>query len=143
MSRVWTSVRRSLTDPPFSAESQIEAQAEKPDRFVPIQIDLDVDTFKIRDAFVWNANGECCACADCPARDLTPDFVEKLIGSHDFARIFCDDLDLPQSYAEEVAAQIARQVAEQAGVAEVAVRSAQEEADDAERDLRVVLNVRD
>lgn len=25
--------------------------------FVPVQIDIDVDTFKIRDAFVWNANG--------------------------------------------------------------------------------------
>ena len=25
---------------------------------MPIQVDLDVDSFKIRDAFVWNANGQ-------------------------------------------------------------------------------------
>lgn len=40
-----------------STEDQLEEQAEKPAIFVPIQIDIDVDTFKIRDAFVWNING--------------------------------------------------------------------------------------
>lgn len=40
-----------------SSEDQLEEQAEEQAIFVPIQIDIDVDTFKIRDAFVWNING--------------------------------------------------------------------------------------
>lgn len=28
-----------------------------PGAFIPVQIDIDVDTFKIRDSFVWNVNG--------------------------------------------------------------------------------------
>lgn len=42
----------------FSSEDQLEEQASKDTLLVPILIDIDVDTFKIRDAFVWNVNGE-------------------------------------------------------------------------------------
>lgn len=35
----------------------MEEQAAEPSVLVPVQIDIDVDTFKIRDAFVWNING--------------------------------------------------------------------------------------
>jgi hypothetical protein len=40
-----------------SSEDQMETQASQAAVLVPIQIDIDVDTFKIRDAFVWNLNG--------------------------------------------------------------------------------------
>lgn len=40
-----------------SSEEQLEEQAEKLAVLVPIQIDIDVDTFKIRDSFTWNLNG--------------------------------------------------------------------------------------
>lgn len=55
--RWWLPTLADLPPSP-SSEEHLEAQADRPDNFVPIQIDLDVDTFKIRDAFVWNANGE-------------------------------------------------------------------------------------
>lgn len=38
-------------------EDELADQAEEVTVFVPVQIDIDVDTFKIRDAFVWNING--------------------------------------------------------------------------------------
>lgn len=41
----------------LSSEDQMETQASQTAVLVPIQIDIDVDTFKIRDAFVWNLNG--------------------------------------------------------------------------------------
>ncbi|SGZ26558.1 BQ5605_C024g09939 [Microbotryum silenes-dioicae] len=75
---------------------QLEDQAEQQAVFVPIQIDLEVDTFRIRDSFVWNIN-------------------EKLITPESFARIFCDDLDIPPSCASEVARQIKEQCGEQMG----------------------------
>lgn len=40
-----------------STEDQLEDQANERDVYVPIQIDIDVETFKIRDSFVWNING--------------------------------------------------------------------------------------
>ncbi|KAK4705948.1 chromatin structure-remodeling complex subunit SFH1, partial [Phenoliferia sp. Uapishka_3] len=106
---------------PFS-EDQLEDQAEANAVLVPIQIDIDVDTFKIRDSFVWNLN-------------------EKLITPESFARIFCDDLDIPSSWVAEIAKQITDQVEEQTGVAEIAVRSVEDEAEHVEKDLRVILNL--
>jgi hypothetical protein len=67
--------------------------------------------------------------------------AEKLISPADFARVFCDDLDLPHTFASEIAGQIETQVKEQSSVAEVAIRTAEEVAADVEKDLRVVLNV--
>ncbi|KAI5474587.1 chromatin structure-remodeling complex subunit SFH1 [Pseudohyphozyma bogoriensis] len=104
------------------SEDQLEEAAEKPAILVPISIELDVETFKIRDSFVWNLN-------------------EKLITPTSFARIFCDDLDIPATFAVEVAKQITDQIVEQSGVAEVQVRDEDEERDDVEKDLRVVLNL--
>lgn len=40
-----------------STEDQLEEAADVPPVFIPVQIDLDVDTFKIRDCFVWNVRG--------------------------------------------------------------------------------------
>jgi chromatin structure-remodeling complex subunit SFH1 len=68
--------------------------------------------------------------------------TEKLITPESFARVFCDDLDIPASYTTEIAKQITEQIDEQVGVAEVAVRDDVEARDDIEKDLRVVLNVR-
>ena len=40
-----------------STEDQLEEHAERRGALVPVSIDLDVDTFKIRDTFVWNVQG--------------------------------------------------------------------------------------
>lgn len=66
---------------------------------------------------------------------------EKLITPEAFARVFCDDLDIPATWATEVAKQIQDQVNEQTCVAEIAVRSVEDESEHVEKDLRVVLNV--
>lgn len=84
--------------------------------------------------------------ADGPNNDqLTTPFsstcAEKLITPEAFARVFCDDLDIPQIWATEVAKQIAEQIEEQVGVAEIPLRPHQDEADFVERDLRCILNV--
>ncbi|GAA5895999.1 hypothetical protein JCM6882_005582 [Rhodosporidiobolus microsporus] len=104
------------------SEEELEEHAETPGAFVAVQIDLDVDAFKVRDSFVWNIN-------------------EKLVTPEAFARTFCDDLDLPATFVEQVTKQITDQVAEQAGVAEFALRSDAEEKEQVEKDLRVIVNL--
>lgn len=65
-----------------------------------------------------------------------------MITADAFARIFCDDLDIPViPNASLIAKQIMEQCSERAAVAEIVVRDAQEEKDDVEKDLRVILNV--
>ncbi|GAA6060000.1 hypothetical protein JCM10212_001158 [Sporobolomyces blumeae] len=107
---------------PAMTEEMLEEYAELPAAFVPIQLDLDFRSFKIRDSFVWNVN-------------------EKLITPESFARTFCDDLELGSEQAAEVARQIAEQIEEQAGMAEVPFRSEEEEASMVEKDLRVIINL--
>ncbi|GAA5925861.1 Sfh1p [Sporobolomyces koalae] len=105
-----------------ATEEQLEDLAEIPAAFVPIQIDLDYRTFKIRDSFVWNVH-------------------EKLITPDSFARTFCDDLELGPEQAAEVSRQISEQIDEQAGMAEIAFTSPEDERDMAEKDLRVIINL--
>jgi chromatin structure-remodeling complex subunit SFH1 len=68
--------------------------------------------------------------------------AEKLVTPDAFARIFCTDLDIPESYVDQVAMQIVQQVADQTGIADLALRSEAEEKEDVEKDLRVIVNVR-
>lgn len=66
---------------------------------MPIRVEFETDTHRIRDCFVWNAN-------------------ESLIKPETFAKIFCNDLDLPQNpWVETVAAQIRAQLEDYEGVA--------------------------
>ena len=52
------SLYQSLAEPSVrSSEDELELQAGKKSLLVPIHLDLDVDTFKIRDSFVWDASG--------------------------------------------------------------------------------------
>jgi len=66
---------------------------------VPIRVEFETETHRIRDCFVWNIN-------------------EKLIKPETFARIFCNDLDIPpHPWVETVAAQIRAQLEDHEGVA--------------------------
>ncbi|KAJ2916119.1 hypothetical protein MD484_g4268, partial [Candolleomyces efflorescens] len=74
-------------------------QAQKRTSLVPIRVEFETDTLRIRDCFVWNIN-------------------ETLIKPENFARIFCNDLDLPLNpWAETIAAQIRSQLEEYQDVA--------------------------
>lgn len=42
---------------PYSSEDQVREQAQQEELLIPINLDLDVNSFKIRDAFVWNLRG--------------------------------------------------------------------------------------
>ena len=77
----------------------IENQALKPVALVPIRVEFETDAHRVRDCFVWDMND-----------DLTkPDT---------FARIFCDDLDLPKDpWQDIVTNQIRAQLEEYEGIA--------------------------
>lgn len=82
-----------------SSQDQIDREAQKPAALVPIRVEFETDTHRIRDCFVWNLN-------------------ETLIHPESFARIFCADLDLPpHPWVETVANQIRAQLEEHEGVA--------------------------
>lgn len=70
---------------------------------VPIRVELETETHRIRDAFVWNLN-------------------EELISPAAFARIFCNDIGVSQDYAEQVEGAIRSQIEEWEGVASMDLR---------------------
>ena len=81
-----------------SSEEQVEDHAMRPVALVPIRVEFETDTHRIRDCFVWNLH-------------------EKLVTPEQFARTFCADLDLPATpWADTVAAQIRAQLEDQDGV---------------------------
>ncbi|KII90626.1 hypothetical protein PLICRDRAFT_106693 [Plicaturopsis crispa FD-325 SS-3] len=83
----------------YAPQGDLEAQAQKPTALVPIRVEFETETHRVRDCFVWN-------------------LYERLIKPEAFARTFCADLDLPlHPWAETVANQIRAQIEEHEGVA--------------------------
>jgi len=77
----------------------MEQHAEKRSSLIPIRVEFETDTHRVRDCFVWNLN-------------------EALIKPETFAKSFCADLDLPVTpWADTVANQIRAQLEEYEGVA--------------------------
>ncbi|KIJ62544.1 hypothetical protein HYDPIDRAFT_93856 [Hydnomerulius pinastri MD-312] len=82
----------------------LEAHSQKRTSLVPIRVQFETDTHRIRDCFVWN-------------------LYETLIKPEVFAKTFCADLDLPiNPWAETVANQIRAQLEEHEGVASLDLR---------------------
>ena len=82
-----------------SSADVVAGQALKRTSLVPIRVEFETETHRIRDCFVWNLN-------------------ESSIKPESFARIFCNDMDLPLSpWAETIAAQIRSQLEEYQDVA--------------------------
>lgn len=108
-----------------STEELLAGQAERAVALVPIRVEFETDTHRIRDCFVWNLR-------------------ESLVTPEQFARTFCADLDLPATpWADTVAAQIRAQLEDQDGVGsmELAVDGGGEVGDEVP-ECRVVLSVR-
>ncbi|KAI8980189.1 SNF5-domain-containing protein [Trametes punicea] len=83
----------------YYPQTALDAQAEKPTALIPIRVEFETETHRIRDCFVWNLN-------------------ESLITPESFARIFCADLDLPLTpWVDTIAAQIRAQIEDHEGVA--------------------------
>ncbi len=109
----------------LSSEEQLADQAERPVALVPIRVEFETETHRIRDCFVWNLH-------------------ESLVTPEEFARTFCADLDLPAApWTDTVAAQIRAQLEDQDGVGsmEVAVDGGGDGGDEVP-ECRVILSVR-
>jgi len=61
------------------SEEKILENAKQSDELVPIRLDMEIEGHKLRDSFVWNRN-------------------EKNLNINDFAKILCDDLELPATH---------------------------------------------
>ncbi|KAH9947638.1 hypothetical protein B0H21DRAFT_738235 [Amylocystis lapponica] len=76
----------------------VDGQAMKPTALVPIRVEFETDTHRVRDCFLWNLH-------------------EELINPEAFARAFCVDLDLPLNpWVETVATQIRAQLEDHEGL---------------------------
>lgn len=108
---------------------KLEAQASLPTVLIPIRIEIDTDTLRIRDCFTWNLN-------------------ESLITPTHFALLFCADLNLEAPYIEQIANQIRAQLEEHGATAalDLPVNTEREgeflhEDDAGPGDCRVVLQI--
>jgi chromatin structure-remodeling complex subunit SFH1 len=88
----WSSRRASRTP------DALLQQGARRTSLIPIRVEFETDTHRIRDCFVWNVN-------------------EELVKPEAFAKIFCYDLDLPMTFVDTVAAQIRAQIEDHEGVA--------------------------
>ncbi|GBE81395.1 Chromatin structure-remodeling complex subunit sfh1 [Sparassis crispa] len=105
----------------------MEAQAKRSTALVPIRVEFETDTHRIRDCFVWNLH-------------------EDLIKPEAFARTFCVDLDLPPNpWADTVANQIRAQLEDHEGVAAMDLGADTEEEElaggDEVGECRVILSI--
>ena len=82
----------------YSALDSLERQAQRRTSLIPIRVEFETDSHRIRDCFMWNVN-------------------EMLIPPETFASVFCKDLDIPKLWADTIAAQIRTQLEEHEGVA--------------------------
>ena len=82
-----------------SSMEALETQAQRPSALVPVRVEFETETHRIRDCFVWDLNNQ-------------------LIKPETFARIFCADLDLPAAtWVETITNQIRAQLEDQEGIA--------------------------
>ncbi|CAO1616149.1 unnamed protein product [Sympodiomycopsis kandeliae] len=87
----------------YYSEADAARAADHREMLIPIRIELETETHRIRDLFTWNAN-------------------EKLLTPAHFARIFLQDLDLPiDPYANQIEAAINQQIEEWSTLAEIDV----------------------
>ncbi|KAJ7728845.1 hypothetical protein DFH07DRAFT_220851 [Mycena maculata] len=103
----------------------VEREAGRRAALVPIRVEFETDTHRIRDCFVWNLN-------------------EELIRPESFAKIFCLDLDLPEvPWAETVTNQIRAQLEEHEAIARLELNNDgfDEEGEEPVPECRVILSI--
>jgi chromatin structure-remodeling complex subunit SFH1 len=92
--------RAHRTHPLYASEGDLNDQADLQEFLIPIRIELETETHRIKDVFTWNMR-------------------EHIIKPKDFARVFVRDLDLPPDpYTSLVEQAIHDQIklAEQSGI---------------------------
>ncbi|KAI5119057.1 hypothetical protein M0805_005923 [Coniferiporia weirii] len=104
-SKFITAKRAEPTRHEYPSQDALESQALKRAALVPVRVEFETETHRIRDCFMWNLN-------------------DDLVKPEAFARIFCTDLDLPIApWAETVANQIRAQLEEYEGIASMDLTS--------------------
>ncbi|KAG6885599.1 hypothetical protein C0993_012346 [Termitomyces sp. T159_Od127] len=109
----------------YPSQDVMDKHARNRTSLIPIRVEFETDTHRIRDCFVWNLN-------------------ESLIKPETFARTFCNDLDLPLApWADTVANQIRAQIEEHEGVAsmDLGVDGAPDAPPDDAPECRVILSI--
>ena len=90
----------------YHPEEEMIRQAARNEVLVPIRIELETETHRIKDTFTWNMN-------------------EKLVTPFQFAKLLLEDLDLPiEPYAGQIQTMIQQQVQEAVGVADIEMEPA-------------------
>lgn len=104
---------------------------------VPVRLDIDVDSVKLRDRFLWNMNGKIKGVTWIVKREtigITPFFLEQYLTPEKFGEMLCDDLELPHSrFIQPIADSIRAQVLDFESFSEVKLPS---------ENTRVVIKVR-
>ncbi|KAJ7034012.1 hypothetical protein C8F04DRAFT_956900 [Mycena alexandri] len=107
------------------APESMAREAVRKSALVPIRVEFETDTHRIRDCFVWNLN-------------------EELIQPENFAKIFCADLDLPAvPWVETVTNQIRAQLEEHEAIGrlEVTADDYAAEGEEPVPECRVILSI--
>ncbi|KAK0243936.1 hypothetical protein EDD85DRAFT_180668 [Armillaria nabsnona] len=83
----------------YASPDVLATHSERRTSLVPIRVEFETETHRIRDCFVWN-------------------LYENIVRPETFAKTFCNDLDLPiVPWAETVANQIKAQLEDHEGIA--------------------------
>ncbi|CAG8520111.1 13777_t:CDS:2 [Acaulospora morrowiae] len=84
----------------YNSQKELDRNAEYEEVLIPIRLDIDLDTHKLRDTFTWNLN-------------------EKLVSPEHFAEILCHDLDIPAiEFLAPIADSIRKQIQEHYSIME-------------------------
>ncbi|KAJ6585403.1 hypothetical protein B0H19DRAFT_926894 [Mycena capillaripes] len=121
---ITTKVVPVLTSHVHHPPESLERESVRRTALVPIRVEFETDTHRIRDCFVWNLN-------------------EELIKPENFAKIFCSDLDLPPvPWVETVTNQIRAQLEEHEAIARIELTNDGFDADGEEvPECRVILSI--
>ncbi|KAJ7643778.1 hypothetical protein FB45DRAFT_281880 [Roridomyces roridus] len=107
----------------YSSQDVVDREATRPAALVPIRVEFETETHRIRDCFVWNLNDE-------------------MIRPEIFAKIFCADLDLPEMWVETVTNQIRAQLEEHETIARLEITNdGMDEVGDEVAECRVILSI--
>ncbi|OLL26044.1 Chromatin structure-remodeling complex subunit sfh1 [Neolecta irregularis DAH-3] len=112
----------------FPGEQELRASAEHKECLVPIRLDLDLDTYRLKDVFMWNLHGT-------PPPPLLPPLTrETMITPELFAQILCQDLEIPAAiFSSQISSSIKTQLQEYAPVARIELPE--------NHDMRVIVNM--
>ncbi|KZT60131.1 hypothetical protein CALCODRAFT_492894 [Calocera cornea HHB12733] len=113
----------SIMPVPHISQDAIDKTSTTRECLIPIRVEFDTDTHRIRDSFLWN-------------------LYEPHLQPEAFAHQFLTEIDVPQSYADQVVAMIRAQIEDNEGIATFG-EDEQEQGEQEEEgpDCRVFLNL--